>query len=158
MYSLILYGLAVVVTIFSYIANREKTGQAFKVAGRSLLKILPAMLGIVGVVGLLLAIVSPNWISAYLGEQSGFAGTAAAALLGSLTLIPGLIALPLAGTIYHQGASTLTVAAFISTLTMVGLVTAPAEIEQLGRKMTVWRNSFSLLFALLIAVLMEVIL
>ncbi len=158
MYSLILYSLAIVMAVLSFRADREKTRQAFKVSVRSLAKVGPTMLGIVGIVGLLLAFVPPHWISTYLGEKAGFAGTIAAAVIGAITLIPGLVAFPLAGSIYRQGASTMTVAAFIATLTMVGFVTAPTEIEQLGKKMTVWRNSLSFIFALVIAVLMEVIL
>lgn len=158
MYSLILYSLAVVIAAVSFRADREKTKQAFIVSVRSLVKIAPTMLGIVGIVGLLLALVPPHWISTYLGEKAGFFGTIAAAIIGAVTLIPGLVAFPLAGSIYRQGASTMTVAAFITTLTMVGFVTAPTEIEQLGKEMTVWRNSLSFIFALIIAVLMEVIL
>ena len=158
MYSLILYLLAGVITAVSFRADQEKTKRAFKVSVRSLVKVAPTMLGIVGVVGLLLALVPPYWISTYLGEKAGFVGTIAAAIIGAVTLIPGLIAFPLAGSIYRQGASTMTVAAFITTLTMVGVVTAPTEIEQLGKEMTIWRNSLSFIFALVIAVLMEVIL
>ena len=50
------------------------------------------------------------------------------------------------------------IAAFITTLNMVGLVTAPLEIEQLGKKYTLMRNSLSLIFALIIAFGMGVIL
>lgn len=52
----------------------------------------------------------------------------------------------------------MTVAAFITTLTMVGIVTAPAEIQQLGRKMTLWRNGLSFVFALIIAFVMGAVL
>ncbi|MGI6517461.1 MAG: permease [Bacillota bacterium] len=158
MFGAVLYSLAFILSLLSWRSDKEKTKQALKAAGKSLLKTLPTMLGIVGVVGLLLAIIPPHWISTYLGEQAGFGGTAVAAIIGAVTLIPGLVALPLAGSIYRQGASTLTVAAFISTLTMVGLVTAPTEVEHLGKKMTLWRNSLSFVFALVIAALMEVIL
>jgi uncharacterized membrane protein YraQ (UPF0718 family) len=158
MFGVVLYSLAFILSALSWRADKEKTRKALKIARRSLLKTLPTMLGIVGIVGILLAVIPPHWISTYLGESAGLLGTAAAALIGSVTLIPGLVAFPLAGAIYRQGASTLTVAAFISTLTMVGVVTAPTEVEQLGRKMTIWRNGLSFIFALAIAVLMEVIL
>ncbi|NLB74835.1 MAG: permease [Firmicutes bacterium] len=158
MYSLVLYLLAVIIAALSFRADEEKTIEAFKVSIRSLAKIVPTMLGTVGLVGLLLVLVPPHWISTYLGEKAGFVGTMAAAIIGAVTLIPGLVAFPLAGSIYAQGASTMTVAAFITTLTMVGFVTAPTEIEQLGKEMTIWRNSLSFVFALAIAVLMEVIL
>lgn len=157
MYGIVLYSLAVILTISSFVKDPEKTKNALKVALRSFMKVLPAMLGIVGLTGLVLSLIPPEWISTYLGERSGFLGTASAALIGAITLIPGLVALPLAGSIFRQGASALTVATFISTLTMVGIVTLPAEVEQLGKKMAVWRNSLSFVFALLIALILGVI-
>jgi len=45
------------------------------------------------------------------------------ALFGALMMIPGLIALPLAGSLIDAGASYTPVAAFITTLTMIGFVT-----------------------------------
>lgn len=49
------------------------------------------------------------------------------------------------------GAAVTTVVAFITTLTMVGFVTAPLEARLLGIRFTVWRNTLSLAGALLIA-------
>lgn len=157
MYGLILYSLAIGLTGWSFYRDNEKTKNALKVALRSFVKILPTMLAIVGITGLVLAIIPPEWISTYLGEQAGIYGPISAGLIGSLTLIPGLVAIPLVGTIYRQGASIYTVAIFISTLTMVGIVTLPAEIEQLGKKLAIWRNGLSLAFAILIALILGVI-
>lgn len=51
-----------------------------------------------------------------------------------------------------------TVAAFITTLTMVGVVTAPGEVQQLGKKIALWRNVSGFVMALVIAVLMGAVL
>ncbi|HNR66330.1 MAG TPA: permease, partial [Atribacterota bacterium] len=62
------------------------------------------------------------------------------------------------GSLLRSGATIMTISAFITTLVMVGLVTVPMEIKSLGKKFTFLRNSFSLIGALIIAVLMGVIL
>ena len=77
----------------------------------------------------------------------------AAALLGTISMIPNLIALPLAGSLINSGASYTTIAAFLTTLTMVGIVTMPLEIKLLGKKITFWRNLLAFFFAIIIALI-----
>ncbi|QUL98736.1 MAG: permease [Candidatus Fermentithermobacillus carboniphilus] len=158
MYGVVLYLVSSLAVIISWKADRDRTREALRMAAKSFARTGPFMVEVAGLIGVLLALIPPQWISEYLGKQAGMAGTIGAALLGAITLIPGLIAFPLAGSLYQEGASTVTVAAFITTLTMVGVVTAPVEIQQLGKKMTLWRNGLSFVFALLIAVVMGVIL
>jgi uncharacterized membrane protein YraQ (UPF0718 family) len=67
-----------------------------------------------------------------------------------------LIALPLAGSLIDAGASYTPVAAFITTLTMVGFVTIPIEIEELGKKITIYRNGLALIFAIIISFMIGV--
>ncbi|MBE3519921.1 MAG: permease [Firmicutes bacterium] len=158
MYGLVLYLISIILVIVSWKANRDRTREALRMAAKTLVRTAPFMVTVVGLIGLLLALIPPEWIRTYLGNQAGLAGTVGAALIGAITLIPGLIAFPLAGSLYQEGASTMTIAAFITTLTMVGVVTAPVEVQQLGKKITLWRNGLSLVFAILIAATMEAIL
>jgi len=118
----------------------------------------PGLLAIVGVVGLILGILPPETITKLVGEEAGFLATATAAVLGAVTLIPALISFPLAASLLRSGATVTTIAAFITTLVMVGFVTAPMEIKALGRKFTLLRNGLSFAAALIIAGLMGVIL
>jgi uncharacterized membrane protein YraQ (UPF0718 family) len=152
-YSFFIAGLG-----FSIYKDRQKTKKAFLVAGRMLLKMLPGLLLIVAFVGLLLGFVPPKVIGHYLGRDAGFAGTLLAAVIGGITLIPALVSFPLAGSLLRSGAAVMTVAAFITTLTMVGTVTASLEIRELGKRFTLLRNILSFLFALLIGIIMGVIL
>jgi len=71
----------------------------------------------------------PSEISKLAGEQSGFSGVLLMALLGSILHIPALISFPLAASLLKSGASVTAVAAFITTLTMIGMVTLPLEIK-----------------------------
>ena len=74
-----------------------------------------------------------------------------AAVLGSITLIPGFIAFPLARAVLEMGAGMMQVAVFVSTLMMVGVVTAPMEIQFFNRKTMLLRNGMSLLYSFAVA-------
>ena len=52
----------------------------------------------------------------------------------------------------------MTISAFITSLVMVGTITASMEIKSLGKKFTLMRNGFSFIGAIIIAAIMGVIL
>jgi len=144
--------------IIAFFKNRQKTKQALKVAYKSFVSILPTVLVIIILIGVLLSFVPSSKISAIIGEQSGLSGVLIVAVLGSVMHIPSLISFPLAASVLASGASVVAVAAFITTLTMIGLVTLPLEIKELGKKMAVLRNGLSFIFAIIIALIMGAIL
>ncbi|MCR3955338.1 MAG: permease [Gudongella sp.] len=155
---IMIYGLLAIFLLISLIKSKEKTKKAFKVAGKGLLKSAPSLLAVLGIVGLTLGILTPETISNMVGAEAGFTATIIAAVLGAITLIPSLVAFPLAGSLLRSGATVTTISAFITTLVMVGIVTAPMEIKTLGKKFTLMRNGLGFLFALLIAGIMGMIL
>jgi len=144
--------------IFAFIRNRAKTRQALIVAVKSFLRILPIVFTIIIFIGLFLGFVSPSIISEIVGEQSGFGGVLFVALLGAISHIPSLVSFPLAASLIKSGASVTAVAAFITTLTMIGIVTLPLEIKELGKKVALLRNGISFVFAIIIAFIMGSIL
>lgn len=144
--------------ILSLIKSREKTKKAFKIAGKALLKSAPSLLAVLGIVGLTLGILTPETISKLVGAEAGLTATLLAAVIGAVTLIPSLVAFPLAGSLLRSGATVMTISAFITTLVMVGIVTAPMEIKSLGKKFTVLRNGLGFIAALAIAAIMGVFL
>ncbi len=153
-----IYGLLVIGLIFSFIKSKEKTEKAFIVARKALLKSAPSLLTVIGVVGLTLGILTPEKISSLVGLEAGFTATIVAAVVGAITLIPSLIAFPLAGSLFRSGATITTISAFITTLVMVGIVTIPIEIKTLGKKFTIMRNGLGFIAALVIAGIMGVVL
>ena len=155
---LFIYSFLGAALIISLAKSVQKTKMALRVAGKSLWKLAPSLLAIIGVVGLILGILPPETIARLVGQEAGWMGTMAAALLGAVTMIPALIAFPLAGSLIRSGATITTASAFITTLVMVGFVTAPMEAKTLGKSFTAWRNGLSFLAALVIAGLMGVIL
>lgn len=154
----VMYGLVGIGLLASLRKDRQKTLQVLRAAARILLRLAPSILVVVGVVGLIMGLLSPETITRYIGPGTGFYGTLVAALVGAVALIPALVSFPLAASLLELGAAVTTVVAFITTLTMVGFVTAPLEARLLGIRFTVWRNTLSLAGALLIAFVMGAVL
>jgi uncharacterized membrane protein YraQ (UPF0718 family) len=153
-----IYGLLALCLGASLVKSKEKTKQAFRFAGKALLKTAPSLLIVLGIVGLTLGILTPETISRLVGSEAGFIATIIAAVIGAITLIPSLVAFPLAGSLLRSGATVMTISAFITTLVMVGVVTAPMEIKALGKKFTLLRNGLGFVAALGIAWIMGVLL
>ena len=153
MYLYIIVGLALLVSL---IADRRKTLRAVKIAVRRFVKISPAFLTMIILVSLVLFLVPDKVISVYLGGNNKFVGVVLAAFLGSVTLMPGFIAFPLSGILLQQGVAYMVLAAFTTTLMMVGVLTAPIEKEYFGIKVTIIRNAVGLLIALAVTVVIGI--
>lgn len=156
-FNLVLYLLAAGALLYSFRRDRQKTKKALKMAGNSFLNMLPAMLGIIGLIGVILALVPQEVIADLFGSNSPF-GILLISLAGAVTLIPAFIAFPLAASLLQAGAGLTAVAIFITTLLMVGVITAPLEMTFFGKKFTLWRNALGFALALVIGALMGVIL
>ena len=155
---IVMYTFLGLCLVISFRKSKKKTKKAFKIAWKVFLKTAPNLLAVLGIVGLTLGVLTPDIISKFMGSESGFLATIIGAMIGSITLIPSLVAFPLAGSLLRSGATVMTISAFITTLVMVGVVTAPLEIKTLGKKFTLMRNVFGFIAALLIANIMGVIL
>jgi uncharacterized membrane protein YraQ (UPF0718 family) len=145
---LLIFTLAAV--ILSFIANRKKTLQGLKMALNLFLNTLPSFITVLIAVGFLLAFFPKEVLAKLLGEKSGAFGFVIAALLGSITLIPGFVAYPLSSILLKNGASYPVIAVFLTTLMMVGIVTLPLETKFFGFKVAFTRNLFSFIGALII--------
>jgi uncharacterized membrane protein YraQ (UPF0718 family) len=146
-----LYIVAIAALIFSFVKDKKKTRMALKKSLKSIENILPAMLVILMVIGVTMAWISPEVISSLIGENSGISGVLIASVLGSITLIPGFIAFPLASNLLKLNAGYTQIAAFISTLMMVGIITFPMEKKFLGAGLALKRNLAALIYSVLIA-------
>lgn len=158
MFTYILYGLAGTGLAVSFLKDREKTKSALKKAWKSFENILPQLLSVLVIIGLALAILSPGTISNLLGTRSGILGVLGAAMIGSITLIPGFVAFPLAAALLKNGAGYTQIAAFVSTLMMVGVVTLPLETKTFGKRAAIIRNVAAFVFSLIAAVVIGVVL
>lgn len=143
--------------VFSFIKDKAKTKQALKMAfgmGRGM---IGSILSIIFLIGLILTILPPDSIADYVGQQSLLLATVVSALFGTITLIPAFIAFPLVGTLVGAGVSVVPSVAFLTTLTMVGVVTFPLEKREFGMKFALVRNGLSFVFAIVIALVMGVL-
>lgn len=158
MFTYLLYALAAVGLVVSFFKDRQKTKMALKKAWKAFENILPQFLAILVIIGLAFAILTPETITKLLGANSGIWGVLVASLIGSITLIPGFVAFPLAAALLKSGAGYMQIAAFVSTLMMVGIVTMPLEIKTFGKRATLVRNISAYAFSLIAALVIGVVL
>ena len=144
----IITGLALVI---SFIASREKTFRAAKMAARRFVNILPVFLIMLILVSVALYLIPDESIRVYLGVENKYLAVLAASLLGSVIIMPGFISFPLAGLLLAEGVPYMVLSAFTTTLMMVGVLTFPVEKAYLGTQVTVVRNVISFFIALVIA-------
>ena len=149
-----LYLMTFLLLALSFSKDRKKTVQALKKAWKSFEGILPQFLSILILVGLMLAVLDESVISRLLGAESGLVGMAVAAITGSVTLIPGFIAFPLAASLLAAGAGYGQIAMFLTTLMMVGIVTLPLEATYFGKRLAFQRNLLAFLYAVISSLLL----
>jgi len=142
--------IALLAIIASLIADRRKTWTGIKKGSVMFVKILPAIVSVLILVSIILYLLPNELIVKYLGKDAGFTGYVFAALAGSIALIPGFIAYPLAGILLKTGVSYPVIAVFITTLMMVGILTLPIEIKYFGVKVSLIRNTLYFFGALII--------
>lgn len=158
MFTIFLYAVAAGCLLLSLIKSKQKTKQSLQKAWKSFENILPQFLSILLVIGMMLAVLDTETITALLGDSSGMLGVMVAAVVGAITLIPGFIAFPLAAALFESGAGVAQIAAFVSALMMVGVITLPLEIKTFGKKAAIVRNLSAFAFSICVAAVMGVLL
>ncbi len=150
--------IALILLLMAFLKDKQKAVKSLKVAMMSFVKMLPMLLMIVIVIGLILGFLSPETIQRIVGNQSGFLGVIIIGLFGSVMQIPSILAFPLSASLLEKGASITAISTFLITLTMVGIITLPLEIKELGKRFALLRNILSFIVAIIIAYIMGAIL
>lgn len=143
--------------IISFSLDRKKTIKGTLRGLKQFIRILPTLLSVIIIISIVLFFISDEILMEYLGKQAGAVAYVSAALIGSVSLLPGFIAYPLAGILVKSGVSYSVIAVFITTLMMVGILTIPIEARYFGMKTTLLRNAMSLAGAVIVGGLMAVI-
>ena len=139
--------------LISLVADKQKTLEGLKHGLKMFLNLLPALLTVLFLVSVFLYLVPEKAIMEYLGTGSGFPGVMTAALVGSISLIPGFVAFPMAGILVSRGVSYTVVAVFITSLMMVGIITLPLEIKYFGKRAAIMRNALSFFGAMIVGLM-----
>ena len=154
----ILLGLTFIFLVISFFTDRKKTFTGIKKGLKMFLGLLPTILNVLILVSIFLYLVPNETLIKLLGKNSGITGVMIAAVLGSVSLIPGFIAYPLAAILLKSGATYTVVAVFITTLMMVGVLTLPLEAKYFGMKVSLIRNALSFIGALVIGLIIGIFL
>lgn len=145
--TILLYVLAIAALLVSFFKDKAKTAKAVKKGLKAFEGILPQFLVVLLLVAMTLAVLDTATIARYLGAESGVLGVLIAACVGAITLIPGFVAFPAAAALLRGGAGATQIAAFVSSLMMVGVVTLPMEMKYFGRRASLLRNGFAFVFS-----------
>ena len=150
--------LAISCLILAFFANRQLALTGLKKGFRTLVSIAPITVVVVSIVAIVLAFVTPESIGTVLGESSGIGGILVALGLGAVVHMPALLGFPIAGKVLANGGAAGPIAAFITSLTMIGIFTIPLEIKVLGKRFALARNIISAVMAFVIAIMIGVLL
>lgn len=156
-FTLVFWAITLIWFLGSIIKDRKKTLDSVKMSTGMMRGMGSNIIAILFLIGLILTFIPPETIREFMGGSNVFLSTVVFALVGCITLIPAFVAFPLAGSLMDAGASIVPVVAFITTLTMVGIVTFPLEKKEFGLKFTITRNILSFVFAIAISLVMGVL-
>lgn len=153
----VLYGITGLLLILSLIKNKEKTKQGLIKGAKSFFKLMPILLPLFLFIGILLAIVTPEFIASILGPESGIIGYILALVIGSITFMPPFVAYPLGLELLNNGAAYPQVAGFLVALMSVGLVYFSAETRLFSKKSAIIRNLVSFIGAIIVILVVLVV-
>lgn len=153
----ILFVITGILLVVSFIANKQKTLNGLKKGAVQFLRLLPTLLTVIILVSVAMFFIPEKVLLTYFGDQAAILGYLSAAIVGSVSLIPGFISFPLAGMLHEGGVGYGVIALFITTLKMVGILTIPVEAKYFGLKVTLMRNGISFLGAIVIGAIMAII-
>ena len=143
---------------FFGLKDRARTGKSLQVARQSLVRVVPLLLAIFGLVGLFEVYCPPALIEAWLGAEAGWLSLLTGGLAGAVAIGPPLAAFPLAGSLLERGAWAPAVASFIVSWISVGVITLPFEASVFGSRFALVRNCLAFVAALLIGLCVGVLL
>lgn len=121
-----LWIFAALALLASLVADRPKTLRGMVKGARMFGRMAPTLAGVLAVMSVLLAVMTPATLQRLLAG-AGWASWATALAVGAVARIPGFVAFPAAGLARQQGASVGLLAAFVTSLMMVGVLTLPIE-------------------------------
>ncbi len=124
---------------------------AIKKSFKNFLSLSPMILGIIGLVGIFKAFITPQMLSS-LFVKNAFYDTFIGLLAGAVAVGQAIISYILGGELLKDGVSMYGVSAFILAWVTLGIVQLPLEASVLGIKFTILRNILAVIFTFIISV------
>ena len=119
-------------------------------ASKSLVKVLPLILGTVLFVSLLTTVVPESFYTKFFNKNIIF-DSFVGAMIGSISAGTPIISYILGGEMLKQGISLIAVTAFLVTWVTVGFIQIPAESIILGKRFAIWRNLSAFVLSIIVA-------
>lgn len=127
-------------------ASPERAFEALGVSLRTFASVLPLVVAVMGLVGLIQALIKPERISRLLGREAGWRALFLGALCGMVLIGPAYLIFPLLMTLHRQGARWAVVATILASYA-VKIQMIPLEVGFLGWRFSLARTLLTLAFA-----------
>lgn len=149
----ILYGSVLLLFSISAIIDLKKTKKAILISYNTFKKLTITIIPMMFLVGITLAILTPDQISSILGKQSGSLGILLGLIVGAIAHLPSFVAFPLGAKLLTHGAGYPQIAAFVSSLMAVGIVSLGLEIKYFSKEAALLRNILAVIVSLVFALI-----
>jgi uncharacterized membrane protein YraQ (UPF0718 family) len=146
-----LYILTGITLFLSFLFDRKKSIESIKIGLKILYGMFLPLVIMLVFVSLTLALIPDTLIMQYLSNENIFLSYTNAIFIGSLIIMPGVVAFPLSGHLLEKGVSFGVLSAFTTTLMLVGILTYAVEKKYLGARITIVRNVFALIISVVVA-------
>jgi uncharacterized membrane protein YraQ (UPF0718 family) len=156
--SFMFYAISIGLIIILMFIDSERTLRGIKKGIKKITKIAPVFINMIILVSISLYFFSDELILRYLGDTNIFQSILLALGIGSITFMPGFVVFPLAGLLLEKGVSYVVLAAFTTSMMMVGVLTFQIEREYYGTKLTIIRNLMGLLMAIIVSGVIGIVL
>ena len=126
--------------------------QTAKRSAIGFIAMFPMILGVVGLVGLFQAVMTPKLLRSFFTGNiyyDTFIGT----FIGAVAAGQAMVSYIIGGELLKDGISIYAVTAFILSWVTLGVVQLLLEIEVLGLRFTIWRNILAFVFTIIVALL-----
>lgn len=137
-------------TVNTYNNFVERVKESVKKSAKGLASSMPAMTGIILLIGLIINLLSEETIkSVFSGHEfiDGLAGS----VVGSVAAGNPITSYIVSGELLKSGISLFAITAFLVAWVTVGIVQLPAEAAMLGKKFAIARNILAFVFSLIVA-------
>lgn len=153
MISFIAYTLCFILLLISFTKDKKKTKDSFLKGLKSFENIMPQFIFIVFIISVVLSLLDANDISNLIGNESKGKGVMLSSIFGSVTTMPTFVAFSIGNTLLSSGAGYSQVIAFISTSTLVGILTFNLESKYIGKRVAFYRNLLAFIFSIFISII-----